>query len=150
MRDFDLLTEHRRKVRALKFPSNLSVCICLHASINQTISRGAHNKHRFSRSNISSFRQQILLYSYFKESYSVSCRNFNPIPWYGFFNTLTETVLLQAKSDMVAYKNLRSNLTPTETIGHIEGVKPGLRVYGKGELAILGVHCNICGGIYQK
>ena len=50
---------------------------------------------------------------------------------------------------MVAYKEMR-RLDSEGKIGHIPGIRPGFKVNGKGELAILGIHCNICGGIYSK
>lgn len=50
---------------------------------------------------------------------------------------------------MVAYKELRQ-AAREGVVGHIPGVAPGLQVQGKGELAILGIHCNICSGIYCK
>lgn len=50
---------------------------------------------------------------------------------------------------MVAYKELRQP-SVEGLIGNLPGIAPGLRVSGKGELAILGIHCNICGGIYSK
>lgn len=52
---------------------------------------------------------------------------------------------------MVANKELKRPLkTPLETIGHIPGVKIGEIFRNKGELSIMGIHCNITGGIYCK
>ena len=56
---------------------------------------------------------------------------------------------VQKKPDMVAYKELRK-VEREGMIGHIPGISPGFKVNGKGELAILGIHCNICAGIYCK
>jgi len=55
---------------------------------------------------------------------------------------------LQAKYDMVAFKQLKGEGTPEGVIGALPGVPPGLTLNGKGELAILGIHCAIVAGIY--
>ena len=52
---------------------------------------------------------------------------------------------------MIAFSQRKVELgTPLETIGHIPGVRVGAKFQNKGELAIMGVHCNITGGIYYK
>ncbi len=52
---------------------------------------------------------------------------------------------------MVAFSQCKVELgTPLETIGHVPGVRVGEKFQNKGELAIMGVHCNISGGIYCK
>ena len=51
---------------------------------------------------------------------------------------------------MVAYKELNGKLTKRGHIGHIPEVPVGFEVNGKGELAILGIHCDINKGIYSK
>eukprot|EP00884_Botryococcus_braunii_P016656 jgi/Botrbrau1/3674/Bobra.0008s0006.4 len=56
----------------------------------------------------------------------------------------------QRKPDMVAFNQLRSAFTPEGVVGHIPGIKIGEKFRGKGELAILGLHCTIAAGIYCK
>ncbi len=48
---------------------------------------------------------------------------------------------------MVAFKELRGQ-TPEKVIGALPGIPPGAILNGKGELAILGIHCAIVAGIY--
>lgn len=58
---------------------------------------------------------------------------------------------LQSKPDMIAFKERKVELgTPLEVIGQVPGVAVGAKFQNKGELAIMGVHCNITGGIYFK
>ena len=57
---------------------------------------------------------------------------------------------MQAKPDMVAYKELSGRLTAKDVVGHIDKVEVGQKVFGKGELAILGIHTSILSGIQQK
>ena len=52
----------------------------------------------------------------------------------------------QRKPDMVAFKELREKWTP-RCHGEIDGVPIGLKVSGRGEAAILGIHRNILSGI---
>ncbi|KAK9907971.1 hypothetical protein WJX75_000839 [Coccomyxa subellipsoidea] len=55
------------------------------------------------------------------------------------------------KPDMIAFKERKVELgTPLEVIGQVPGVAVGAKFQNKGELAIMGVHCNITGGIYFK
>ena len=57
----------------------------------------------------------------------------------------------QMKPDMIAYKERKVELgTPLEVYGQIPGVALGAKFQNKGELAIMGVHTNITGGIYFK
>lgn len=61
-----------------------------------------------------------------------------------------ESVLMvenQKKPDMVAYKELRSKWTPDREHGQIDGVPVGLKLFGRGEAAILGIHTQILRGI---
>lgn len=54
----------------------------------------------------------------------------------------------ERKPDMQVYKALRSTYLPERPRhGDILGVPTGLRLYGRGEAAILGIHCNILSGI---
>lgn len=53
----------------------------------------------------------------------------------------------QAKPDMVAFKELKEELTPESAFGHIAGIKPGDSFGGRGELAILGLHKQMMRGI---
>ena len=55
----------------------------------------------------------------------------------------------QAKPDMVAFKNLRPELTPADRHGHIPGVRVGEAFANRGEMAILGLHTQICRGIWK-
>ena len=55
--------------------------------------------------------------------------------------------VMQRKPDMIAFKELRSELTPERRHGHIAGVEVGARFGGRGELAILGVHTQMMRGI---
>ena len=56
---------------------------------------------------------------------------------------------MQKKEDMRAFKEMKEDLkTPLQTVGHIPGFKAGDTFRCKGELAIVGIHCNIAGGIY--
>ena len=48
---------------------------------------------------------------------------------------------------MIAYKELREELTPQLAHGHLPGIPPGFEVFGRGELAILGLHTQIVRGI---
>lgn len=50
---------------------------------------------------------------------------------------------------MVTYREMR-DLVKENVIGALPGIPPGFTVSGKGELAILGIHCAICSGIYSK
>ena len=59
-----------------------------------------------------------------------------------------ESPPMQAKYDMVAFKELRGQ-TPEKVVGAIPGIPPGVTLNGKGELAILGIHCAIVAGIYS-
>ncbi|KAK9840092.1 hypothetical protein WJX74_003182 [Apatococcus lobatus] len=52
----------------------------------------------------------------------------------------------KAKPDMVVNKQMK-HLLPPRSHGHVPGTAPGDVFYGKGELAITGVHSNISGGI---
>jgi hypothetical protein len=56
---------------------------------------------------------------------------------------------LQANPDMVAFKEMRQEVKE-RVIGALPGIPPGFTVCGKGELAVLGIHCAICAGIYSK
>lgn len=57
----------------------------------------------------------------------------------------------QKRPDLAAYNGLNKLVTPEGVVGHIPGIKPGERVFkGKGELAVVGLHCDIPGGIYHK
>jgi hypothetical protein len=56
-------------------------------------------------------------------------------------------VLQRKKPDMIAYKELREELTPQLAHGHLPGIPPGFEVFGRGELAILGLHTQIVRGI---
>ena len=50
---------------------------------------------------------------------------------------------------MRAFKEMKEELeTPLQTVGHIPGFRAGDAFRCKGELAIVGIHCNIAGGIY--
>ena len=50
---------------------------------------------------------------------------------------------------MRAFKEMKAELeTPLQTVGHIPGFRAGDTFRCKGELAIVGIHCNIAGGIY--
>jgi hypothetical protein len=51
------------------------------------------------------------------------------------------------KPDMTAYSNLHAELTPPRKHGEIPGVPVGLKLQGRGEAAILGIHRNIMRGI---
>ena len=53
----------------------------------------------------------------------------------------------QAKPDMVAFKELRKQWTPANAHGHISDVPVGVRLNGRGEAAILGLHTAIVSGI---
>ena len=53
----------------------------------------------------------------------------------------------QKKPDMVAFKELRGIWTPEQQHGQIEGVPVGLKLNGRGEAAILGLHTQILKGI---
>jgi len=53
----------------------------------------------------------------------------------------------QKKPDMVAFKELREAWTPDREHGQIEGVPVGLKLRGRGEAAILGIHTQILRGI---
>ena len=54
----------------------------------------------------------------------------------------------QFKPDMVAFKELREKFLPKiKHHGSIEGVPVGLRLRGRGEAAILGIHQKILNGI---
>ena len=53
----------------------------------------------------------------------------------------------QAKPDMVAFKELRKQWTPANVHGHISDVPVGVRLNGRGEAAILGLHTAIVSGI---
>lgn len=53
----------------------------------------------------------------------------------------------QKKPDMVAYKELRHKWTPPKNHGEILGVPIGLKLKGRGEAAILGIHTQILSGI---
>jgi hypothetical protein len=52
-----------------------------------------------------------------------------------------------AKPDMIAFSNLSDELTPPRGHGEIPGVPIGLKLRGRGEAAILGIHRNIMRGI---
>ncbi len=55
------------------------------------------------------------------------------------------------KPDMIAFKDRKVELgTPLQVIGQVPGVAVGAKFQNKGELAIMGVHTNISGGIYFK
>ena len=57
-------------------------------------------------------------------------------------------VYLQAKPDMVVNKQMKvAGLYKPRSHGHIPGTAPGDVFYGKGELAITGIHRSISGGI---
>lgn len=56
----------------------------------------------------------------------------------------------QRKPDMVAFGQMRELVTPEEVVGHIPGIDIGSQFRGKGEVAIVGLHCNINSGIYFK
>ncbi len=50
---------------------------------------------------------------------------------------------------MRAFKEMKEELeTPLQTVGHVPGFTAGDSFRCKGELAIVGIHCNIAGGIY--
>lgn len=53
----------------------------------------------------------------------------------------------QRKPDMVAFKELRTEYTPPRTHGHIEGIPVGMKLRGRGEAAILGIHQQMMKGI---
>lgn len=53
----------------------------------------------------------------------------------------------QFKPDMVAFKELRGTYSPDKQHGQIEGVPVGLKLHGRGEAAILGIHTQILRGI---
>ena len=54
----------------------------------------------------------------------------------------------QSKPDMVAFKELRRRWTPPEREhGELPGVPVGVRLQGRGEAAILGIHTKILSGI---
>ncbi len=58
---------------------------------------------------------------------------------------------LQAKPDMVVNKQMKAaGLYKPHCHGHIPGAAPGDVFYGKGELAITGIHRNISAGIDCK
>jgi hypothetical protein len=62
-----------------------------------------------------------------------------------------DTVLcLQCKPNMVAFRQMKNKVTPERVVGHIPGIIPGDKFSGKGELAIVGLHCSIASGIYYK
>jgi hypothetical protein len=54
----------------------------------------------------------------------------------------------QVKSEMQYFKNNKAKYTPLGLIGHIPGISLGQKFDGKGEIAILGIHCSIPRGIY--
>lgn len=56
----------------------------------------------------------------------------------------------RAKPDMIAYSELRGEHTPTESHGHIPGVRVGQEFQGRGELAILGLHTQMMRGIMAR
>jgi hypothetical protein len=49
---------------------------------------------------------------------------------------------------MQFFKNNKDKYTPLGVIGHIPGISLGQKFDGKGEIAILGIHCSIPRGIY--
>ena len=53
----------------------------------------------------------------------------------------------QFKPDMVAFKELNAKYTPDRTHGLLPGVPIGLRLNGRGEAAILGIHRSILSGV---
>mmetsp|Transcript_4389 Transcript_4389/g.5070 ORF Transcript_4389/g.5070 Transcript_4389/m.5070 type:complete len:405 (-) Transcript_4389:85-1299(-) len=53
----------------------------------------------------------------------------------------------RAKPDMIAYKELRFRHTPERSYGMLPGIPIGLRLEGRGEAAILGIHTKILSGI---
>jgi hypothetical protein len=53
----------------------------------------------------------------------------------------------RAKPDMIAYSQLKEELTPAPRHGHVAGIPPGFEMWGRGEMAILGLHSKIVAGI---
>lgn len=51
------------------------------------------------------------------------------------------------KADMIAFKELRHELTPDRTHGHLDGVPVGLKLGGRVDAAILGIHQQLIRGI---
>lgn len=48
---------------------------------------------------------------------------------------------------MIAFSQLKGDLTPPKTYAHIAGVEIGARFGGRGEVAILGIHTQMMRGI---
>ena len=54
---------------------------------------------------------------------------------------------LQRKPDMIAFKELKTQLSPDRVHGHIAGIEVGARFGGRGEVAIMGIHTQMMRGI---